>query len=328
MKFSCLLLFLVPLASARPVRYHHQVPMAEETTKDLTSAKEMEVDATPSIGVHFTTTQTVVAARYPNGTTIDVVQIPGDAGYTELMSRWMFRYSDYDILRNRNDSVVLGAFLTNVHTTIEAQLEIPVREMTSAVVFPLRGAQKTLFQSALLLAGFALPKHSKDSPDVYPEPYAIHAALVHASCTQQPLQEQHQHILVVAFDDSSFSASMHQTSCNKKSSQPRQYMINYVARSDLGWWELPVFEAPRAKFWSKLQEAVVHTVGGVGKPPGRIVLSGSHGRDEEFKEKVEEALWAEFEVDVGTLLGSSQEADNEWLAARGAAELGASTHTR
>ncbi|KAG9186637.1 hypothetical protein G6011_09745 [Alternaria panax] len=327
MKLSCLVLFLVPLASARAVRYHHQIPIAEETTtKDLTNAKELSQDATPSIGVHFTTSQAVAAAQYPNGTTIDLVQIPGDAGYIDLMSRWMFRYSDYEILRNRNDSVVLAAFLAKVHTTIEAQLEIPVRQITPAVVFPLRRAQKTLFQSTLLLAGFTSSKSSNGGAIIYPEAYATHAALVQASCARQTLQEQHQDVLVVAFDDSSFSASMHQTSCDAKSSRP--HMISYVARSDLGWWNLPVYEAPRAKFWLKLQEAVIHTVTGLGKPPGRMVLSGSHGGDKEFKEKVGEALWAELEVDVGTLLRSSQEADNEWLAARGAAELGTITHTQ
>lgn len=329
MKLSHFLYFLVPLASARAVPYHHQIPITEESaTEDLTSAKKIDLDATPSIGVHFTTTQAVVAARYPNGTTIDVVQIPGDDGYTDLMSRWMFRYSDYEILRNRNDSVVLAAFISRVHTTIEAQLKIPVKQITPAVVFPLGRAQQTLFQSALLLTGFTPSKSSKEGSVIYPESYATHAALVHASCTHQTLQEQHQNVLVIAFDDSSFSASMHQTSCDRKSSQPQPRMIGYVARSDLGWWNLPVYEAPRAKFWSKLQEAVIDAISGLGKPPGRIVLSGSHGRDKEFKGKIEEALWAELEVDVRTLLGSSQEADNEWLAARGAAELGTATYTR
>ncbi|CAG5157012.1 uncharacterized protein ALTATR162_LOCUS4805 [Alternaria atra] len=317
MKLSGLLLFFVPLASARAVRYHHQIPIAEGATKDLTSAKELDLDTTPSIGVHFTTSQAVAAARYANGTTIDIVKIPGDAGYIDLMSRWMFRYSDYEILRNRNDSVVLATFLSKVHATIGAQLDSSITQITPTVVFPLRRAQKTLFQSALLLAGFA---SSKESSTIYPEAYATHAALEHTSCARQTLPEQHQHVLVIAFDDSSFSASMHQTSCDAQSPQP--HMINYVTRSDLGWWNLPVYDAPRAKFWSKLQEAVIHAVSGLGKPPGRIVLSGSHGGDKEFKETVEDALWTELEVDVGTLLGSHQEADNEWLAARGAAELG------
>ena len=168
MKLSHFLYFLVPLASARAVPYHHQIPITEESaTEDLTSAKKIDLDATPSIGVHFTTTQAVVAARYPNGTTLDVVQIPGDAGYTDLMSRWMFRYSDYEILRNRNDSVVLAAFISRVHTTIEAQLKIPVKQITPAVVFPLGRAQQTLFQSALLLTGFTSSKSSKEGSVIY-----------------------------------------------------------------------------------------------------------------------------------------------------------------
>jgi hypothetical protein len=313
MKLSGLLL-LVPLASARAVQYHHhQIPIVEETVEELTGAEES--DAIPIIGVHFTTSRAVAAARYPNGTIIDLVQIPGDAEYTDLMSRWMTPYPTSELA---NDSTILAAFLSRVHTAIETELARPSTHITSTVTFPLHGAQEEDFRTALLSAGFA---PSGDSFSIYSEAYAAHAGLEHTSCTHQTLPQQHQHVLVLAFDDSSFSASMHQTSCETKIPYSRR--INYVARTDLGWWSLPVYRAPRAKFWTKLQETIIHAVSGLGKPPGRIVLLGTHGGDKEFKEVVEDALWRELEVDVGSLLGSHwTEADNEWLAARGAAELG------
>jgi hypothetical protein len=313
MKLSGLLL-LVPLASARAVRYHHQIPIIEEPVEDLTSAEQL--DATPSIGVHFTTLRAIAAARYPNGTTIDLVQIPGDANYIELMSRWMTPHSTPD---SPNDSITLATFFSRVHKTIETQLHHPIPHITPTVTFPLHAAQEKDFRNAFIAAKLTPPQHN---PPIYPEAYATHAGLEHTPCAQQSLSQQHQHILVLAFDDSSFSASMHETSCT--AATPHTRIINYVARNDLGWWSLPVYEAPRAKFWAKLQEAVVYAVSALGKPPGRIVLLGRHGLDDEFKEAVEEALWRELEVDVGVLLGGGRRRDggNEWLAARGAAGLG------
>ncbi|KAI4695717.1 hypothetical protein J4E81_006045 [Alternaria sp. BMP 2799] len=312
------LLLLVPLASARAVQYHHQIPIVEEPLDKHTTAEGL--DAPPSIGVHFTTSQAVAAARYPNGTTIDVAQIPGDAEYIDLMSRWMTPHTSSN---SPNDSRILTEFLSQVHATLENVLKHPVTNITSAVTFPFYGSHEKDFEGALLSAGLAL---SEDTPSIYSEAYATHAGLEHASCVSATLPHQHQHILVLAFDSSSFSASMHETSCSAtktKPPTPHSRMINYVARNDLGWWSLPVYDAPRAKFWAKLQEAVVHAVGGLGVPPGKIVLLGSHGQDKEFRVQVEQALWRELEVDVGALLGGrGGKAESEWLAARGAAGLG------
>ncbi|KAH6851597.1 hypothetical protein BKA58DRAFT_392131 [Alternaria rosae] len=318
MKLSGLLL-LVPLASARAVRYHNQIPIVEETVNDHTSAEEL--DATPSIGVHFTTLQAVAAARYPNGTTIDLAQIPGDAEYIDLMSRWMTPHST---LNSPDDSTILTTFLSKVHTTLETELNHPVTNITSAITFPFYGSHEKDFQNALLSAGLA---PSEDTPPIHSEAYATHAGLQHASCASATLPYQYQHILVLAFDSSSFSASMHETTCSPTAT-PQSRMINYAARTDLGWWNLPVYEAPRAKFWAKLQEAVVHAVAGLGVPPGKIVLLGSHGQDAEFMGVVEQALWRELEVDVGALLGGRREEGGEWLPARGAAALGLRNQNR
>lgn len=44
---------------------------------------------TPAIGVHFTASYAVAAARFGNGTISDLARIEGDAEYINLMSRWM-----------------------------------------------------------------------------------------------------------------------------------------------------------------------------------------------------------------------------------------------
>jgi hypothetical protein len=82
---------------------------------------------------------------------------------------------------------------------------------------------------------------------------------------------------------------------------------------------MPVDSLPRARSWAKVNGCIVDAL---GEQPGRIVLLGSHGGDEEFREVVEEALWRELEVDVGMLLRRNDGGHSEWAAARGAAELG------
>jgi hypothetical protein len=54
---------VVPLVSARVVRFEPQVPLVQAE------------DAAPGIGVHFTASYATAAARYENGTTRDLVRV-------------------------------------------------------------------------------------------------------------------------------------------------------------------------------------------------------------------------------------------------------------
>lgn len=56
---------VVPLVGARVVRYE-QVPIVH---------KEVDDTAAPAVGVHFTTSYATAAAKYENGTTIDLVRV-------------------------------------------------------------------------------------------------------------------------------------------------------------------------------------------------------------------------------------------------------------
>lgn len=84
-------LVIVPLASARVVQLQQQVPIVagDEATPGTKLEEEPLGDIAPGIGVHFTTSYAVAAARYQNGTTRDLVKVEGDAQYIELMTRWI-----------------------------------------------------------------------------------------------------------------------------------------------------------------------------------------------------------------------------------------------
>lgn len=57
---------VVPLVGARVIRYEQQVPMVQG---------EVEDTAPPAVGIHFTTSYATAAARYENGTTVDLVRV-------------------------------------------------------------------------------------------------------------------------------------------------------------------------------------------------------------------------------------------------------------
>lgn len=56
---------VVPLVGARVVRFEQQVPLVSADVEDVA----------PGIGVHFTTSYATAAAKYENGTTVDLVRV-------------------------------------------------------------------------------------------------------------------------------------------------------------------------------------------------------------------------------------------------------------
>lgn len=321
MKFSPLLC-LLPLAGARVVRHAQQIPMADNTVQDISTPQDQAKHTPPSVGLQFTTTHAMAAARYDNGTTRHLVRMEGEPEYQDLMRRWMASQSGYSGPLESSDDMVLSSFLIRLRTAIEKQLDGPV-EQAALALSPLAPGLQQKFQKAMVVASLA---SSQDSAIVYEEAMATHAALKPASsCSTKSRPGHLQHVLFLAFDDGAFSASMHEYACRDYS--PQAHMISRVIRADLGWWHLPMYDAPREKFWAQVQESIVHVLSPQEMAPGRIVLLGSHGADAEFKSKVEDVLWRELEVDVSDMLSVNERDDSEWLAARGAAEL-ASRHTQ
>jgi hypothetical protein len=293
------LLLVVPLASARVVQSPQQIPISGEVVSDTA----------PSVGVHFTTSCAVAAARYRNGTTRDIVKVAGDAEYISLMSRWMDSWNVDPSIQPPQptaDTAILSAFFSSVRTAIETAIDTPITHITPTT-FPLRPARKQDFHNALAVAGLA-------SKAVYTEAETAYTSLAQSQSytTSTCNRNQGQTILFLAYDNSSASATTYRLSCQQLK------LISFHPHSNLGWWNTPVDSLPRARFWAQVQQCIVDVL---GEPPGRIVLLGSHV-DEELKSMVEEAFWREWEVDVGILLIGEDGGDSEWVAARGAAELG------
>jgi hypothetical protein len=116
---------VAPLASARVVRLQQQqVPILESSANEFVPTAQEEV--APAIGVHFTTSYAVAAARFQNGTTRDLARVAGDAEYIDLMSRWTawkdekseFATRDWYIhtftLPNHNIANIVEAFTTHI----------------------------------------------------------------------------------------------------------------------------------------------------------------------------------------------------------------------
>jgi hypothetical protein len=316
---NLLLLLVAPLLSARVVQSRQQIPILGENEKE----------PAPSIGVHFTTSYAVAAARYENGTTKDLAKVTGNAEYIGLMSRWMDSWkadpsitkSQQAALPTTGDTAILSIFFFGLRTAIETAINTSVTHI-APTTFPLGPAQEQAFRGALALAG--LPS-SDDKHAIYREAEAVYTTLHHKSL--QPCHPtQRQDILFLAFDNSSFSASTYQLSCHPSTTKSQQLnLISHIPRSALGWWNMPVDDLPQARFWAKVQDCIIDAVDGLGKPPGRIVLLGSHGADKEFKSVVEKVFWREWEVDVGMLLRGDDKVGlggREWVAARGAVDLG------
>ncbi|KAL6706501.1 hypothetical protein ACN47E_005440 [Coniothyrium glycines] len=365
-----LTLFVVPLASARVIGNRHQAPLESPSQAHKSPASSLPASAeniAPSIGVHFTTSYAVAAARYPNGTVQDLGKVLGDAEYIELMSRWMESYTvpswgddcqkilsspsntfetnrfkcnlrnaDRRIRRllgrpTNRDARTLSKFLVRARAAFEAELGEAITTI-APTIFNIRPEEEQDMGDALDFVGLRSARERSrymfsglNTAYVDSEANAAFAGLGMGlcedwqddrKCQSQARKNPERTVLYINFDNSSLTASAHQFSSPYKG-----VMYNYIANTDLGWWNLPIFEVPRAKFWTQIHEAIEKIAGSLWTPPGRIVLMGEHGGDKEFRDVVEAALWGVLEVDVGNMLQVNTVEDSLTLAARGAAEL-------
>ncbi|KAF3051417.1 hypothetical protein E8E11_006569 [Didymella keratinophila] len=325
---------VVPLVGARVVKYE-QMP--------IVGHKQVEHTAKPAVGVHFTTSYATAAAKYENGTTVDLVRVEADADYIELMSRWTRSKKEFDCegpvnrlrcemepvrrearrkmgLPVTKESATLSRFVKKVRGAIEEELGTPVS--TIAPVAPqLVGWASSDFQDALDLAGLTSSRLG-DKP-TYWDTNAAFAGLGQglcesganfADCVDEERQMPYEHVLFLDFDNSSFSATVQYL-------QHADQEWSYSSRIDenLGWWNLPVFEVSRARFWAQMHEVILVVAGALQRAPNKIVLLGDHGSNAEFQDVVKAAMWDVLEVDVSMMLGANDNENTGMLAARGAA---------
>lgn len=223
------------------------------------------------------------------------------------------------------DAAILSEFISRVRSAIKAETLAPVTSIAPA--FPqLSHSQEEDVREALSFAGLTSTRLRGDHAGtiMYQDANAAYAGLGHGLCESRSSSSdcqsaaKDQSVLYFNFDNSSFSVG---AMTLKNAFQEHR---TYVCGSDttLGWWDLPVYEIPRAKYWARIHEMILNVLATMPIPPNRIVLLGEHGADEEFKEVVKAATWEKFEFDVELMLQTVKKEDIGSLTARGAAELG------
>lgn len=317
MKLSYLL--VLPVVGARVIGTQ-QVPVLAAPSEHAEQSTAYEDNAPPTVGVHFTTSYAVAAARYQNGTIRDLARVEGDARYIDFMSRWADR--EHAIPLDLYKSV-LADFVKSIRSVIENELDVQITEI--APTFPeLPGWGEAGIRAALLEAGLTSTRDNvaTDAPS-YDEFAAADARLVHhprnaaEDHTSHGSSASHQNVLYINFDNFSFSAGV----MTLQHEHPVREMLRYNMNTQLGWWNMPVYDIPRAKFWSRIHQMILDVLEPMPRLPNRIVLMGDHGADDEFKEVVMAALWENYEFDVELMLSAVKKEDAGKLAARGAAEL-------
>ncbi|KAH7414408.1 hypothetical protein DE146DRAFT_640225 [Phaeosphaeria sp. MPI-PUGE-AT-0046c] len=317
MKLSYFL--ILPVVSAGVI-ITQQTPVLQDVEENTIQSTTYENIAHPVIGVHFSTSYAIAAARYQNGTTQDLSKVAGDLEYIELMARWADQGRSVGM---EQDVAVLADFMKKTRNAIETELGMRITRIAPA--FPqLPAYGNEAVRKALSLARLASTRDHLVSDELaYTEFTAADAALAHhvrSSAKDRKSRRKAaltQHVLYVNFDNSSFSVA----AMSLQSTNEERNVIRSDMNTQLGWWNMPVYDAPRAKFWARIQAMILDVVEPMPRPPSRVVLMGDHGADEEFKGVVTTAVWNKYEFDVELMLSPVRKEDATRLAARGAAEL-------
>ncbi len=274
---------------------------------------------------------------------LTVAQVEADADYIDLMSQWTKLWKEFDcegpVKRLRcdleqvrrgtrkqlklpvtHDSATLSTFVKKVRDAVEAELGAPIS--TIAPVAPqIVGWNYEDFEDALHLAGLTSSRPGNKS--TYWDTNAAYAGLGYglcgsktnlADCLEEERQMAYEHVLFLNFDNSSFVATVQYLQ-----HADQEWSYSSSADTRLGWWNLPVFEVSRAKFWARIHDAILEVAGALQRAPNKIVLLGEHGADPEFLDVVKAALWDVLEIDASLLLSANRVEDVSMLAARGAA---------
>ncbi|KAI8936301.1 hypothetical protein NX059_006720 [Plenodomus lindquistii] len=342
---------------AATIKEQQQVPIQEHIESKIHRPKEEDFNR-PSIGIHFTSSHAIPAARYPNGTTLDLTTVEGDAEYMGLMSRWMRKASnpsrrqrslrkdwcethphyeeceaytaqiqrqDDSAYLASNDTAILSKLLMQVRISVETELDIKMTTFAPAM-FQLGRNESNIVHHAIELIGLPSRGMNYENSDIILDTTAAYAGTRAVPCKDcldskkyegQGSEPSQLTVLFVDFDNHSFSASVR----SMRREDTSHSIGSQVHLPELGWWNLPIFEIPRAKFWARVHETILDVVGTLSEPIGRIVLMGEHGADKEFEDVVKTAMWSAMEIDVGSMLQRNKPADVGRIAARGAAEM-------
>lgn len=231
-------------------------------------------------------------------------------------------------LPTTRDAGILSVFMKRVRKGIETELGTTITSIAPAFPLVTPYANEDI-QEALALVGLTSTRTATNHGDTqaYDETNAAYAGLGfglceawtnYKGCASKERPKRPEVVIFFNFDNSSFRVGA-MAPYNAFEPFTAYY---YGMDTELGWWNLPVFEVPRAKFWAQIHEKILDVFANMPMPPNKIMLMGEHGADPEFKEVVKAAMWEKFEFDVELMLEASKMEDVGKLAARGAAELG------
>jgi hypothetical protein len=215
---------------------------------------------------------------------------------------------------------ILAAMLQDVKIALADKLRTEVKAINP--VFPmLAGLEQQDVPHALEYVGLEWPSYSSWS--VYRETNAAYVGMGHGLCSSwenphdclfEETRMPYERALFLNFDNSSFGAVVQLMKTAGWQATPDSYTLDM----DLGWWDLPMYEVPRARFWARIHETIVDVGNSGDGDIDKVFILGQHASDPEFLDVVEGALK---EIVGSPELTQMQKADNtEMVAARGSAE--------
>ncbi|KAF2704466.1 hypothetical protein K504DRAFT_461225 [Pleomassaria siparia CBS 279.74] len=313
------------------------------------------------VGIHFTTSYAIAAARYERGFVEHLVRVSGSDEYIEAMARW----ADADNKRScetkrekmqcattrasrranklagqpaTRDVGILAAFLNEVKAEVETKLEVAAesRGHSGAVhitnilpVFPILPAlEEEDIQDVMDYAGFNWQSVDGKGSHVFHETNAAYGGLNLGMCAswkdQQVCAHQEERYRSSPSDVLflNLDAGSFSAALQRMTATTASNAVSASAIDvTLGWESLPVHEIARAKFWAKVQELIVGVAVALERAPDEIVLMGEWAKDAEFQEVVRNTLWELFDLDVKGSMAGGR-GEEGWLAPmRGAAEM-------
>jgi hypothetical protein len=215
---------------------------------------------------------------------------------------------------------ILAAMIQDVKIALTNKLQMDIKAVNP--VFPmLAGLETEDMRDALAYVDLDWPTWGTSS--MYHETNAVYVASGAGLCNHwesprdcyfEEMDMPYERSLFLSFDNSSFGAVVQMMQSARWQMTPDAYTVE----PNLGWWNLPMDDIPRAKFWTRLREVIVETAQQRDGDLNKVFLFGNHGFEPEFIEIVEQAvqeIYGGSRIQMTLSLG-----DRETMAARGAAE--------
>jgi hypothetical protein len=210
--------------------------------------------------------------------------------------------------------------LQDVKAALADKLRVELKAINP--VFPmLAGLEQEDVQDAIEYAGLEWPSYCSSS--VYWETNAGYMGLGHGLCKSWDnphecfMEEMHmpyERALFLNFDNSSFEVVVQLMKTARWQMTPDAYTLEM----DLGRWNLPMYEAPRARFWARIHKTIVDIGSSGFGEIHKVYLLGQHASDSEFLDIVKGAI--KDIIGNAEILQVQEASNTEMLVARGSAE--------